>query len=75
MNKQQYKWYSPILDREMDLATYRYSGQNYLVFPTSKGRYFDWEGFGAMIPALQHALSNGWVQITCVDSVDAGILV
>lgn len=71
MNKQHYKWYSPILDREMDILTYGHAGQNYLVFPTSKGRYFDWEGFGGMIPALSHAIHNGWVQITCVDSVDA----
>ncbi|HEY4001724.1 MAG TPA: alpha/beta hydrolase-fold protein [Candidatus Xenobia bacterium] len=71
MNKQSYTWHSPILDREMSLNTYGHAGQNYLVFPTSKGRYFDWEGFGGMVGALEHALANGWVQLTCVDSVDA----
>jgi esterase/lipase superfamily enzyme len=55
----------------MELATYGHAGQHYLVFPTSKGRYFDWEGFGGMIPALSHALGNGWIQVTCVDSVDS----
>ena len=69
MNKQYFHWYSPILERDMELQTYGWGGQTFLVFPTSKGRYFDWEGFG-MIDALGWALERGWVQLCCVDSVD-----
>ena len=32
-----------------------HAGQNWLVFPTAKGRFFDWENFG-MIEALRQSL-------------------
>ena len=41
-----------------------------LVFPTSMGRYFDYEDRG-MIAALAPKIENGGLQIFCADSVDA----
>jgi esterase/lipase superfamily enzyme len=41
-----------------------------LVFPTSQGRFFEWEDRG-MAHALGEQLARGWVQLYCVDSVDA----
>ncbi|HXE72379.1 MAG TPA: alpha/beta hydrolase-fold protein [Candidatus Nitrosotenuis sp.] len=70
MKREYFKWYSPALNREMELLAFGHAGQNMLAFPTSKGRFFDWEGFG-MIDALAWAIDRGWVQVICVDSVDA----
>ena len=38
-------------------------------FPTSMGRFFEWEDRG-MIGALGEHLERGWLQLYCVDSVD-----
>jgi esterase/lipase superfamily enzyme len=40
-----------------------------VVFPTSMGRFFDWEDRG-MIEALSDHLEQGTLQLFCVDSVD-----
>jgi esterase/lipase superfamily enzyme len=54
----------------MDLLLFGHGGARVLVFPTSQGRYFEWEDRG-MIWSLRDQLDNGWLQICCVDSVDA----
>ena len=54
----------------MDLLVFGHAGARVLVFPTSQGRFYEWEDRG-MIAALSDHLRNGWVQLYCVDSVDA----
>jgi esterase/lipase superfamily enzyme len=63
------KWFSKVLKREMELVTFGHQGPNILVFPSSKGRFFDWENFG-MVKALWSMIDAGTVQFTCVDSAD-----
>jgi esterase/lipase superfamily enzyme len=53
----------------MELLTYGHAGARVLVFPTSMGRFFDWENRG-MLNTLAHHINNGWIQVYCVDSVD-----
>ncbi len=53
----------------MELLVFGHGGARVLVFPTSMGRFFDWEDRG-MIAALDEHLNQGWVQLFCVDSVD-----
>lgn len=64
-----HKWHSPALQREMELLTFGHSGARVVAFPTSQGRFFDWEDRG-LIRALGEHLSKGWIQLLCVDSVD-----
>ena len=45
-------------------------GARCVVFPSSMGRFFEWEDRG-MIEALGEHLERGWLQLYCVDSVDA----
>ena len=40
-----------------------------LVFPTSRGRFFQWEDF-RMFDALAQHLEEGWLQFFCVDGID-----
>lgn len=63
------RWFSPSLQREMEMLVFGHGGARMLVFPTSCGRFFEWEDRG-MIAALGHHLREGWLQLFCVDSVD-----
>jgi esterase/lipase superfamily enzyme len=54
----------------MELLLFGHSGAQLLVFPTSMGKFYEWEDRG-MVAALGEHLENGWIQMTCVDSVDA----
>ncbi len=69
MNREYHKWHSERLNREMELLVFGHAGARVVIFPTSMGRFFDWENRG-MIQALEHHINNGWVQLYCVDSVD-----
>lgn len=63
-------WHSPALAQEMEMLVFGRAGARLLVFPTSMGRFFDWEDRG-MVASLGEHLEKGWIQMFCVDSVDA----
>ena len=69
-HREYHRWYSPTLERDMELLVLGHGGARALVFPTSQGRFFEWEDRG-MAHALGEHLARGWVQLFCVDSVDA----
>jgi len=54
----------------MELLVFGHAGARVLVFPTSQGRFFEWEDRG-MMRALGEHLERGWLQMYCVDSVDS----
>jgi esterase/lipase superfamily enzyme len=54
----------------MELLVFGHTGARVLVFPTSMGRFYDWEDRG-LVAALGEHLHRGWIQLFCVDSVDA----
>jgi esterase/lipase superfamily enzyme len=54
----------------MEALRFGTEGQPILAFPTSKGRFYQWEDFG-VIGALQDRIDNGLLQVFCVDSVDS----
>ncbi len=70
MNREHHRWHSPSLNRDMELLVFGHAGARVLVFPTSQGRFYEWEDRG-MINALSEHINNGWLQLYCVDSVDA----
>ena len=70
MNRQYHRWYSPSLQRDMELLVFGHAGARVLIFPTSQGRFFQWEDTG-MVAALGNQLEQGSLQLFCVDSVDA----
>jgi esterase/lipase superfamily enzyme len=63
------KEWSPALGREMEMLLFGTAGLPLLVFPTSMGRFYQWEDFG-MVEALSDKIEAGWIQLWCVDSVD-----
>lgn len=70
MNREYHRWHSPALNRPMELLVFGHYGAPVLVFPTSRGRFYEWEDFG-MIEAMRRHIEQGWNQFYCVDSVDA----
>ena len=69
MNREYHKWFSPALGRDMELLVFGHGGMPLLVFPTSMGRFYDYEDRG-MIRAISSRYEAGEVQAYCVDSVD-----
>lgn len=53
----------------MELLVFGHAGARVLVFPTSMGRFFQWEDTG-MIATLSQHINQGWLQLFCIDSVD-----
>jgi esterase/lipase superfamily enzyme len=70
LHREYRRWYSPTLGRDMELLVLGHAGARMVVFPTSQGRFFEWEDRG-MGDALAEHLERGWLQLICVDSVDA----
>jgi esterase/lipase superfamily enzyme len=54
----------------MELLVFGHSGPPALVFPTSCGRFFEFEDRG-MIDAVHDKLEHGHLQLVCVDSIDS----
>ena len=69
MQRNYIKEYSPSLGREMELLHFGHGGRPLLVFPTSMGRFYQWEDFG-LVGAISDLIDAGAVQLVCVDSVD-----
>ena len=69
MQRHYWKEWSSHLGRPMEALVYGHGGAPVLVFPTSRGRFFQWEDF-AMIEALRAPLERGWLQLFCVDGID-----
>jgi esterase/lipase superfamily enzyme len=70
MVREYQKIYSSRLGREMETLLFGHAGQPVVVFPTSCGRFYEFEDRG-MIAALTEKIDAGLVQLFCVDSVDA----
>jgi esterase/lipase superfamily enzyme len=70
VNREYHKGYSSRLGREMELLVFGHAGLPVVVFPTSGGRFFEFEDRG-MVSALGDRLEGGHVQLYCVDSIDS----
>jgi esterase/lipase superfamily enzyme len=69
MNREYYKWYSPALEKEMELLAFGNSGASVLFFPPRAGRFYEYEDW-KLIETLQPKIEQGFLQVYCVDSID-----
>jgi esterase/lipase superfamily enzyme len=69
MNREYHKGYSQELHRDMEALVFGNAGMPILVFPTSMGRFFEYEDRG-MIGSLTPKIERGELQVFCPDSVD-----
>ncbi|MCL2449159.1 MAG: alpha/beta hydrolase-fold protein [Polyangiaceae bacterium] len=70
MNREYLRWYSPALQRDMELLVFGHGGSRVVVFPTRCGRFHEYEDFG-LVRTIADRIEQGWLQLFCVDSVDA----
>ncbi|MGI4853994.1 MAG: esterase family protein [Janthinobacterium lividum] len=61
---------SHALGRHMERLVFGHGGLPVIVFPTSCGRFFEFEDQG-MVAAIADKIDHGQVQLFCVDSVDS----
>lgn len=54
----------------MEVLRFGTSGRPLVAFPTSQGRFYQWEDFG-LIDSLDGKIDAGEVNVWCVDSVDS----
>jgi esterase/lipase superfamily enzyme len=69
VNREYHRWYSPRLQRDMEILVFGHGGAKVLVFPTRDGRFHEYEDLG-LVQSLRHKLDAGQLQLFCVDSVD-----
>ncbi|WP_439474967.1 esterase family protein [Algoriphagus formosus] len=70
MKEEYFKWYSPHLNREVQMLTFGHAGYPVVVFPTSKGSFHENRDMG-LIGSAQWFIEQGLVQIFCPESNDA----
>jgi esterase/lipase superfamily enzyme len=73
MKVEYFKDYSQHLHREMEYKVYGHTGKPVLVFPTSRGRFFQYEDFG-MVDALAPFIDSGKIQLFACDGIDGETL-
>jgi len=69
MNREYHKWFSPSLQRYMELLIFGNNGTPVLIFPSLRGRFYEYED-REMISVLNEKIENEELQIFCVDSID-----
>lgn len=70
MNREYHKWWSPRLERDMELLIFGHGGAKVLVFPTRCGRFHEAEDLG-LVESLRPKIESGRLQLFCVESIDA----
>jgi len=70
MNREYHRWHSHHLNRDMELLVFGHAGYPVLVFPTSMGKFHEYEDRG-LIDATRHMFDEGRLMAFCVDSVDS----
>ena len=69
MEREYQKWFSPALNREMELLIFGSAGVPILFFPTRSAHFYDMEDW-RIIEALRDKITSGQIQVFCVDSID-----
>lgn len=69
MNRDYVKWYSERLGRPMEALVFGTGGEPVIFFPTSRGRFYQYEDFG-VTEVLRAKVEAGRYLLVCADGVD-----
>lgn len=69
MNTQYHSFYSHRLGRDMELKSYGHAGKPVVVFPSSGGRFYEYEDF-QMVDACIPFIEQGLIRLYTLDSID-----
>jgi len=64
-----HKWYSPRLNRDIEVLAFGTRGYPVILFPTSMGHFYENKDF-KLIDSVNWFLEEGLVKIYCVDGID-----
>ncbi len=70
MRREYHSWVSHHLGRPMEFLWFGERGYPVLLFPTATGRFWQAEDMG-LVGALADKVDDGFLQLVCVDSIDA----
>ncbi len=70
MREEYHKWHSQYFEREFEMLVFGHDGYPIILFPTSKGRFYENKDFG-LVGSAESLLNDGKIKIYCPDSVDA----
>lgn len=69
MHRETHRWYSPHLDKDMEIAVYGHYGFALLMFPTAAADFLEYERFG-LIESLASFIDAGKVKVFSVNSIN-----
>lgn len=69
MHKEIHKWYSPALNKDMELAVYGNYGYALLMFPTAAADYLEYERF-KLIDSIAHHINDGKIKVFSINTVN-----
>jgi len=70
MEREYVSWYSPALQKDMEILVFGNAGASILFFPPRMGRFYDYENW-KVIDVLRDKIEKNYIQVFCVDSYDA----
>lgn len=70
MHKQLDGWYSPRLNKHMEIVTYGHYGFPLLLFPTAAADYLEYERF-LLIDVIAHLIEAGKVKVFSINSINS----
>jgi len=69
MQEHYHKWYTQYLSRDFEMLVFGHSGYPVILFPASKGRYYENKDFG-LIDSASQLIDQGKIKIYCPDGID-----
>ena len=69
MKEQYLKWYSHILNKDVEMLVFGDRGYPVVLFPTTMGRYYECKDF-LLLDSVRWFVDEGLVQIFCPDSIN-----
>lgn len=68
MKRDYRRWYSPRLERDMELLVFGHAGAKVLMLPTRDGRFWEYEALG-IVAALADKVDAGHLQLYCIEGL------
>jgi esterase/lipase superfamily enzyme len=68
MHREYHRWFSPRLQRDMELLVFGHAGAKVLVFPTRDGSFHEYEDL-RIVDSLADKMNAGQLQLWCLDSI------
>lgn len=69
MHREIHKWWSPSLNKDMEIAVYGHYGYALLMFPTAAADYLEYERF-QLIDAIYPFINDGKVKVFSINSIN-----